>query len=136
MTVAAVLVLVGVYFGYQALRGFASTEGARLSADRMFIDAKTGKPFEATLKPGMPFPLSAPSGGNTGYPAEACYWTKDGKTKDIPTYVLLNSYAGKPEPTFCPDCGRLVRGHNPRPVEGMTAPPTQEEYKKGPAKTR
>ncbi len=137
MGVTAVLLIVGLYFAVQAVRGFTTTEGERLSADRVFIDTKTGKPFELTLKVGMAFPVAAPSGGNTGYPAEACYWTKDGKPKEDPTFVLLNRYVGKPEPTFCPDCGRLVKGHNPRPAEGVPVPPTQEEYKKsGPAKTR
>jgi len=96
----------------------------------MFIDAKTGKPYSIELKEGMPFPAPAPSGGNTGYPAEKCYWTKDGKEKKDPTYVLLNRFVAKPEPTFCPDCGRLVVGHNPRPGDGVRPPPTQEEYSK------
>ena len=137
MSVAGVLVVAALYFCVQALRGFATSEGERLSSDRMFIDSQTGKPFAITLKPGMAVPAPAPSGGNTGYPAEACYWTKDGKTKDKPTYVLVNQYLGKNEPTFCPDCGRLVRGHNPRPAEGVPVPPTQEEYKKrGPERNR
>jgi hypothetical protein len=137
MTVAAVLLVAGLYFAIQAVRGVTSTEGARLSAERVFVDAKTGKSYEITLKPGMPMPAPAPSGGNTGYPAEACYWTKDGKAKEDPTYVLMNDYLGKKEPTFCPDCGRLVKGHNPRPGEGVPVPPTQEEYKKrGPERKR
>ena len=75
-------------------------------------------------------PAKAPSGGNTGYPSEKCYWTKDGKIKTEPTYVLLNIYKNSSEPTFCPDCGRLVVSHNPAPVAGRSAPPTKGEYQK------
>ena len=128
--IGAVVVLLGVIAAYMSLRGVMTSEASALSADRVFIDAKTGKPYELELKEGMPMPAPAPSGGNTGYPAEKCYWTKDGKTKKDPTYVLLNRYIGKPEPTFCPDCGRLVVGHNPAPEEGRQAPPTEDEYKK------
>jgi hypothetical protein len=64
---------------------------------------------------------------NTGYPAEACYWTADGGTKTEPTWVLMNAVLGKPGPTFCPDCGRLVVARNPMPGPGVKPPPTQQE---------
>jgi len=73
-------------------------------------------------------PVLAPSGKNTGYEAELCYWTKDGKPKETPTPVLLNIYKGIKGPTFCPDCGRLVVGHNPPAMEGAKPPPTKDEY--------
>ena len=135
---AAAVVLVGIIAAYMSLRGVMTSEAAALSADRVFIDAKTGKPYELELKEGMPMPAPAPSGGNTGYPAEKCYWTRDGKTKKDPTFVLLNIYKGSKEATFCPDCGRLVVGHNPPPAEGRSAPPTEDEYKKshGPGNRR
>lgn len=97
---------------------------------RIFIDATTGKPFNVTLSDGMPIPCKAPSGGMTGYPAELCYWTRDGKPKKDPTPVLLK-IATDPSagPTFCPDCGRLVVPHNPNPESAREAPPTEEEYK-------
>jgi hypothetical protein len=132
MGVAAVLVVVALVMAVQSLRGFVTSEAAAISKERVFIDAKTGKPYDIELKPGIPMPAPAPSGGNTGYPAEACYWTKDGKGKEEPTYVLLNSFKGSKDPTFCPDCGRLVVGHNPRPGEGINPPPTKEEYSKSP----
>ena len=72
------------------------------------IDATTGKTFEHEVAVGDKLPLKAPSGGMTGYPAEFCYWTKDGKIKKDPTPVLLNARVGKPGPTFCPDCGRSL----------------------------
>jgi hypothetical protein len=128
MGVGAILAIVCVVGAYYSVRGAFSSEGAAISADRMFIDASTGKAFEHEIKSGEYIPVKAPSGGNTGYPAEACYWTKDGKVKDQPTFVLLNSTKGMNEATFCPDCGRLVVGHNPHAMPGATPPPTKEEY--------
>jgi len=108
--------------------------------DRIFIDAQnptSGKSFRVALKPGMHIPVRAPSGGDTGYPAELCYWTKDGKVRAEPFPVLLNSWVGKPEPTFCPDCGRLVVGHNPAPAgPNAKPPPTKENYKGVPPSER
>jgi hypothetical protein len=98
-----------------------------LVGNPVFMDSKTGQVFHAKLKPGMPFPIKGPSGADA-YPPEGCYWTKDGKPKQEPTYVLLNTYKGLPEPTFCPECGRLVRPHNPMPTPGSKPPPTKEEY--------
>ncbi len=99
----------------------ASTRG-------QFICAETGKPFALTIAPGMTLPVRSPySGKNTGYPIEFCYWTRDGGIRKEPFPVLLNSYLGKRGPTFCPDCGRLVRSRNPLPVPG-SPPPTREQY--------
>lgn len=100
---------------------------ASFANQRVFIDAATGKPFAYDIRDGDSIPVTAPSGGKTGYPAERCYWTADGKVKDEPTYVLLQESLGKPGPTFCPDCGRLVRYHNPMAVEGNKPPPTEAE---------
>ena len=110
-------------------RKVGSSEAARLANQRVFVCAQTGKPFSVELKDGMSIPVKSPySGQQTGYPAELCYWTKDGKPKDEPTAVLLNSWVGKSGPTFCPDCGRLVVGHNPSPSPDRKPPPTREEY--------
>jgi hypothetical protein len=98
--------------------------------DRIFIDSQTGKAFNHELKLGESIPVDAPSGNKSGYPAEMCYWTKDGQPKSDPTAVLLNTWIGKPEPTFCPDCGRLVVAHNPMAMPGMRPPPTQQEYQR------
>ena len=95
----------------------------------MCIDSENGKTFPHVNKAGDTFPLLSPySGKNTGYIAEPCYWTASGGTKTQPTWVLLNQAIGKPGPTFCPDCGRLVVGHNPPPGPGVKPPPTKEEY--------
>jgi len=130
---AVVLGVIGLGILVWAIKGnFGESDAASLSRGRIFMDAKTAKPFNYELKEGDTIPVEAPSGGKTGYPAELCYWTKDGKTKDDPTPVLLNQYAGKPGPTFCPDCGRLVVSHNPPPGIASHPPPTQAEYKGGP----
>lgn len=94
-----------------------------------FICTETGKPFRYAVEAGTKIPVPSPfSGKDTGMPAELCYWTKDGGFKEDPTPVLLNASVGKPGPTFCPDCGRLVIGNNPLPTEGAKPPPTQAEY--------
>jgi hypothetical protein len=100
--------------------------------ERVYVCSETGKSFRVALKAGMGIPVHSPySGKDTGYPAEECFWNADGSVKKDPTYVLLNEAVGKPGPTFCPECGRLVRGHNPAPQPGMRPPPTAAEYKPG-----
>jgi hypothetical protein len=106
------------------------SEAASLSRERLYICSETGKTFSVTLEPGTPTPAPSPySGKNTGYPAELCFWTKSGEVKKDPTGVLMNNYAGKSGPTFCPDCGRLVIAFNPPPMPGGKPPPTQAEFK-------
>jgi hypothetical protein len=97
----------------------------------LFIDSETGQTFRVKFQPGMHIPVMSPyTGRETGYVAELCYWTADGQIKSDPTAVLMNSDIGKPGPTFCPDCGRLVVVHNPNPNArpGMRPPPTEAEY--------
>jgi hypothetical protein len=124
--IAVAFVLIGGLAAYLSLRGGGPTAGD-LSRQRVLIDSETNKSFNYELKAGENFPVKAPSGGKTGYPAEACYWTRDGQVKAEPTYVLLNQMLGKPGPTYCPDCGRLVVPRNPRPAEGDKPPPTEAE---------
>ncbi|HEX8323227.1 MAG TPA: hypothetical protein VF595_04865 [Tepidisphaeraceae bacterium] len=126
----AVVALAVVYAIYTVVSLGGSSEAGRLSSDRVFIDAETGKSFNYTIKIGDSLPVKSPfSGKNTGYEADACYWTKDGKPKTEPTYVLVKERIGQRGPTFCPDCGRLVVGLNPSPGPGVTAPPTAAEFK-------
>jgi hypothetical protein len=107
----------------------AADDLADSSRQRWFVCTETGKPFKVTLERGMQLPVVSPhSGKPTGVEAELCYWTKDGQPAQKPTPVLMNQLVGKAEPTFCPDCGRLVVGHNPRPAAGRKPPPTQSEY--------
>jgi hypothetical protein len=94
-----------------------------------YICTETGKVFRHKNVLGETLPIySRYSGKNTGMPAEACYWTADGHPKTDPTWVLLNEEQGKSGPTFCPDCGRLVVGHNPRPGSGVKPPPNRAEF--------
>jgi hypothetical protein len=126
----AVIIICAAIFSYYQFRGvFGLNAGAAASNDRVFICSETGKSFHVLLTADTKIPSYSPfSGKNTGYPAELCYWTADGKIKDTPTPVLLNSRIGVQGPTFCPDCGRLVVGHNPYPQAGRNPPPTKEQY--------
>jgi len=110
---------------------FGQSSAAAESRNRVFVCSETGKTFRTKIDVGTAIPVYSPfSGKNTGYLAELCYWNKDGSIKSEPTGVLLNERMGKPGPTFCPDCDRLVVGHNPQALAGMTPPPTREEYEK------
>jgi hypothetical protein len=129
--VAIGLVVLGVAICiWSAIQNFSGDEAYNLARGRVFICAETKKPYNVELFPGMKIPYDSPhSGKPTGYPAELCYWTKDGKSKEDPTPVLLNSYTNQPEPTFCPDCGRMVVMRNPFAETGAKPPPTQAEFK-------
>ena len=99
-----------------------------MANDRVYIctDGKTTFNFE--LVPGQPgYPIR--HNGMDAYPAEMCWWTPSGGQAAQPTYVLLNNLVGKPGPTFCPVCHRLVVPHNPPPQPGGHPPPTEDEYK-------
>jgi hypothetical protein len=124
---AIALVVIGIGAAGYSIYGSLGSPAISMTDSRMYIDPKTGEAFRVKTGPGIELPPKAPSGA-TAFEAESCYWTKDGKAKEEPTYVLLNSHVGKPEPTFCPDCGRLVRGHNPPPITGRKPPPTKDEY--------
>jgi len=94
-----------------------------------FICTETGKAYQMNLEDAPSFPAHSPfSGKDTGQPAELCYWTAEGKPKEQPTPVLLNLRIGDPSPTFCPDCGRLVVGRNPKASADRSPPPTRAEY--------
>jgi hypothetical protein len=130
-TALILFTLIGVAV-YRSVRDFSTSAGETANR-RLYICAETSKSYEITLDPSTPCPAPSPySGKNTGYPAELCYWTKDGSIKSEPTAVLLKMWTSTDwsshEPTFCPDCGRLVVRHNPRPKPGDRPPPTQAEY--------
>ena len=109
---------------------FGDSEAVASSRQRVFVCAQSGKSFRHEIAAGEVIPVRSPhSGGATGYPAELCYWMADGTVKDEPTAVLLNSYLGQAGATFCPDCDRLVVGHNPPAEPGAKPPPLRHEYK-------
>lgn len=118
MALAAAVIGLGV-LGYMVVGslGFGGNSPANASRKRTLIDAKTSEVFEEFFIPdGAKWPMTNPkTGAATLFPAEGCYWTKEGGAKFRPTWVLLNQYAGKPGDTICPDCGRKVVAHNPMP---------------------
>jgi hypothetical protein len=123
-------IVAGALFWFSMKRNLTN-EAAALSRERVMMCSETLKSFKAELTDGSTFPMKSPhSGKKTGYPAELCYWTNEGTTKKEPTPVLVGHYLGKgDEPTFCPDCGRLVVPRNPSPGPGAKPPPTRAEYK-------
>jgi hypothetical protein len=111
---------------------FPSSAAGRASAGRMFICSETGKAFRHTLREGQSIPVRSPhSGRQTGYEADTCYWTREGSISDEPRYVYVAGRWGGSGPTFCPDCGRLVRPLNPAPRPGAAPPPMEAEYRAG-----
>lgn len=126
---AFVIVLIGVCLAvFSAVKNLGPSDAVKLSRERVFVDAESGKGFEYTLREGDHIPVESPfTGKKTGFPAELCYWTADGKIKSEPTYVHLVGL----EPQFCPDCHRLVRPYNPVPQSGDKPPPTETEFKSG-----
>jgi hypothetical protein len=130
-TAIALCVLAIALLAWMLRSYFGPSDAVRRANTRTFICSETGKVFEVTIKEGMTIPIhSKYSGKDTGWPAEFCYWNADGSTRKDPTPVLLRLYKGQKDPTFCPDCGRLVVGHNPMPMAGMKPPPTEGEYAK------
>ncbi len=85
------------------------------------MDSESGEVIDQFSIPrGETFPYANPkTGKRTLYPVETCFWTKDGKAKFPPTYVILNERLGKPGPTTCPDCGRRVTVYNPTPPNDL-----------------
>lgn len=130
--IAAIVLLIAaftVYFLVFSKDGMSSV--ADDTANPYFID-ETGATFRAKLSLGENAEIKNPKTGKPGYRVEWCWWTKDGKKRPEPFPVLLNEYQGKPGPTFCPDCERLVVPHNPQFLEGAPdpkLPPLKSEYR-------
>ena len=110
------VVILGVAV-YLAYRTFTTAPIPEAHGTAMtFMCSETNKTFDYTMKEGESYPVESPySKKKTGYPAEACYWTKDGKRKTNPDFVILKSRLGKDGDTICPVCGRVVVPHNPLP---------------------
>src|SRR4051812_4583507 len=79
-SVLVILVALGLMI-WSILSNFGGSDAAAISADRVYMDTATNKPFAYELKAGDGVPVKAPSGSMTGYPTEKCFWTKDGKPK-------------------------------------------------------
>lgn len=100
---------------------WAETTAADASRNRAVVDSETGEvilSFRIPEKSAYPW-KNPKTGRKTLYLPESCYWTKDGKAKLEPTYVILNLVLDKPGKTLCPDCGREVVVHNPMPPANL-----------------
>jgi DNA-directed RNA polymerase subunit RPC12/RpoP len=121
--IALVLFLVaGGVAAWQLLKG----SPADFANDRGYKCSACDHAYAYVVKSGDIEPLMCPScGKKAAYQAEFCYWTKgpDGEyvAKSEPTLVLLKRRMNPDsnEPTYCPDCGHEVVGHNPRPDDAM-----------------
>lgn len=122
---AALAILAYVIGGAVAARRDDPGVASRI---RVAIDSETGELFrDYRVSEGATLPWKHPKTGRaTLYPAATCYWTRDGKAKLEPTYVLLHEDVGKPGPTLCPDCGRVVVPHNPMPPTHLLVEAAEE----------
>lgn len=122
LAIGTVVVSVGLLV-FVILRAtlLSGPQAGDVSRHRTLIDAETGEVvFGYHVQDGTLYPWVNPKSGKaTLYPPESCFWTRDGKAKAEPTYVLLNEMAGKTGPTICPDCGRTVVARNPKPPMDM-----------------
>ncbi|MBS0191346.1 MAG: hypothetical protein U0573_09790 [Phycisphaerales bacterium] len=120
-TIAFLAVSLAV-LGYVAFSSISSyrNDPRRLARFSVVKDSETGEVIKEFPLPDEGYPAVNPkTGKRTIYPAEACYWTKEGKAKLDPTYVILNAWFGKKDVTRCPDCGRTVTKSNPMPPDAL-----------------
>ena len=110
--IIAASILIGIYFAYSVYSNVAG-EGVPANT-RQVMDAETGKLFSEEMRPGLgPYPHVNPkTGKKTLYPIEWCYNGPCGKKGGTP--VILDPWLERAEPTYCPECGHVVRFHNPR----------------------
>jgi hypothetical protein len=127
------VILIGLSLAvYEIWANVRPAQAVSDSHERWFVNIETGKAFQADVQVGQSNILVCPdTGKQTGYPAELCYWNVDGSVKQVPDKVVLNRTLGKPGPTFCPYCHRLVVGHNPSPLDHseLSPPPTEAEWR-------
>ncbi len=123
-----------VVLGYVVMNlvGSYRNNPARAAFFLTLMDAETQEVFEKVpIAKEARLPFTNPKTGKKNlYPVEACFWTKDGKAKLKPTVVILNESMGKPGPTRCPDCGRVVKHANPMPPDALMQAAWDEEQKK------
>jgi len=100
------------------------TPAEAASTRRMLQCASSGNVFPHDFEVGESQPFKCDiCGKDDAYIPEKCYWSKgaDGQwtIKDTPTYVILPyrlDQAGA-RSMDCPDCGRQIVGHNPKPAQ-------------------
>lgn len=113
-----VLIAGAAYYAWDALGASPPPPNTRT-----LMDAETGERFQVALTPDLaPFPHRNPKTGRAAlWPTELCY-SKDCRVTGG-THVIMNSYLGKPEPTYCPRCGAKVVMFNPRPSPDASEEP-------------
>ncbi|RIK64269.1 MAG: hypothetical protein DCC65_14735 [Planctomycetota bacterium] len=123
LIVAIVIFVAAAGIAWYTLGGEDATDAASV---RGFMCNECKEAYDYIPKEGDIEPLKCPNcGAMAGYQAEACFWTKgpDGeyKAKLTPTYVILLQRLdpNTEEETVCPDCGKVVVGHNPMPPEDL-----------------
>lgn len=128
--VVLAVVILGCLIGAAVLgaRALQTETGSleRWTQEHTLIDTETGELFiDYRVPDGSTYPLENPNtGSETLVPAEACFWTRDGRAKMDATWV----YVPQGGRVTCPDCGRDVVGRNPRPpVELMLEALDREE---------
>jgi predicted RNA-binding Zn-ribbon protein involved in translation (DUF1610 family) len=119
LAISGLLLVTAVLLGW---RGGAAGPRFDIAADRAFKCTACGHVFEHTLQHGDFEPFECPKCDEmTGWGTETCFWEKDEngewRAKRDPTFVILKKRmdSSSTEKTNCPDCGREVVGHNPRP---------------------
>lgn len=82
---------------------------------RTLKDAETGELVKVPVNEDYgPFPmLNKKTGKKSLYPTEICFANQCEKAGG--TYVIMNDLLGKEGPTYCPNCGALVKYFNPGP---------------------
>ena len=128
VNVKALLAIAGVVVGVGVLV-WALTSSSLFARDPMVdasllrpaVDVSTGTNYPEFRMPSDDAPpwISPSTGEATVWPAELCYWTRDGKARLTPTLVVLHEYLGRTDKTLCPDCGREVVRHNPLPPASL-----------------
>lgn len=119
ISLTALSVVVLAFTIWSTVRSYQN-DPKRLARLNTLMDAETKEVFLQFPLEGTGFPQVNPkTGKRTLYPAEACYWTKDGKAKLEPTYVVLGTWFGDRNPTKCPDCGRIVTKSNRMPPDAL-----------------
>ncbi len=113
VAVVVAVVLVG-YVLFSLVGGSPDDVAVADANSRILMDSQTGELFKFSLEDiDGPYPLKNPkTGTKTLYPTEVCY-ARSCANKPNGTHVILNVHFGKDEPTYCPECGALVRFHNP-----------------------
>jgi len=119
--IVAIALAVMAFAIYSTIKSFRD-DPRRMAFYAVVADSESGEVIPQFPLPsdGKGYPAINPkTGKRTIFPAEACFWTKEGKAKLDPNYVILNTWLGKKGPTRCPECGKTVVRGNPMPPDAL-----------------